>query len=33
MRASDDEAMMNDYDYINALGYGLPPTGGVGIGI
>ncbi len=32
-RDTDEEAMMNDYDYINALGYGLPPTGGVGIGI
>jgi lysyl-tRNA synthetase class 2 len=32
-RDTNDEAMMNDYDYINALGYGLPPTGGVGIGI
>lgn len=32
-RETDEEAMMNDYDYINALGYGLPPTGGVGIGI
>lgn len=27
------EAQRIDYDYINALGYGLPPTGGVGIGI
>jgi lysyl-tRNA synthetase class 2 len=29
----DDEAHAMDDDYVRALGYGLPPTGGEGIGI
>ena len=29
----DDEAHQMDEDYIRALSYGMPPAGGVGVGV